>query len=358
VAWLVLDGERRGTTLDVVRRHLATVLPAPMVPADLVVVEDIPTLPSGKTDRAALPEPPSSAPSGTPPRDDAERAVAQIYADVLDLDAPPDVHTGFADLGGHSLLLAALRTRLGERLGVGVPVAELLARPTVAEVAELVRARGSGGDDGGAARLVPLRRAGGRPVLLLPGAGGVALPFGPLAGALPADRAVWAWQAPELADPSGAAPDLAAAVVDVLARIDELGGSVDLVGWSYGGCSPRRWRWRPRRGGGRSGRWCCSTRGRGRRPAWVRAGPGPRRPCPTDTVPEAPLVRARPRRSSPTCSASVPSTTPTDSRPPSPPVPTSPRSTRRRCSPARSATSSTPAPTSRRTRRNRCTGLP
>ena len=40
-----------------------------MVPSDLVVVDEIPTLPSGKTDRAALPEPPSSgtstgAPSG------------------------------------------------------------------------------------------------------------------------------------------------------------------------------------------------------------------------------------------------------------------------------------------------------
>ncbi|NMO90448.1 non-ribosomal peptide synthetase [Actinomycetospora sp. TBRC 11914] len=237
VAWLVLAGARRGTSLDVVRRHLTSVLPAPMVPADLVVVDGIPTLPSGKTDRAALPEPPSSSPAGTPPRDDAERAVAQVYADVLDLDAPPDVHAGFADLGGHSLLLAALRTRLRERLGVTVSVGELLRRPSAAEVAELVRGRpGPDDGEGGAApRLVPLRRAGGRPVLLLPGAGGVALPFGPLAGALPADRAVWALQAPELADASVAAPDLGAAVADVLARIDELGGVVDLVGWSYGG---------------------------------------------------------------------------------------------------------------------------
>ncbi|HEY2225646.1 alpha/beta fold hydrolase, partial [Actinomycetospora sp.] len=238
VAWLVLSGPGRATELNVVRRHLVEVLPAPMVPSDLVVVDEIPTLPSGKTDRAALPEPPSPGPAGTPPRDDAERSVADVYADVLGLDAPPDVHAGFVDLGGHSLLLAVLRTGLRERLGVTVSVAELMRRPTVAEVAGLVTDAPAGGSaEESAPRLVPLRRAPGRPVLLLPGAGGVALPFGPLAAALPAERAVWAWQGPELAAPDLAASDMAASVADVLARIDEVvpDGPVDLVGWSYGG---------------------------------------------------------------------------------------------------------------------------
>ncbi|MFC5065123.1 non-ribosomal peptide synthetase [Actinomycetospora atypica] len=227
VAWLVPSGRHVGESL--VRRHLTARLPAAMVPTDLVVVDALPTLPSGKIDRAALPEPPSAGAAATPPRDDAERAVAAVFADVLDLDGPPDVHTAFTDLGGHSLLLPVLRARLAEH-GVEVSVQELLARPTVAEVAPLLG--GSGGGPG--SRWVPLRRGEGRAVVLLPGAGGAALPYTALAASLP-DRPVWALQGAELLGVPG--PDTTTAVVDdVLAQLTALGaGPVDLVGWSYGG---------------------------------------------------------------------------------------------------------------------------
>ena len=232
VAWVV--GAR---DLDTVRRHLEDTLPAHLVPSELVALDAIPVLPTGKVDRAALPAPASSsdaAGSGTPPRTDAERAVAAVFAEVLDVE--PDrvgVDTVFADLGGYSLLLAVLRTRLVERLGLTVSVADLMRHSTVADVAALHDGAASSSD---AAAPVPLRRAEGRPLVLLPGAGGVVHPYTALTGAVPG-RAVWALPGRELADPGFAPDTLDDVAADQLARLREVVPHVpyDLAGWSFGG---------------------------------------------------------------------------------------------------------------------------
>jgi nonribosomal peptide synthetase DhbF len=235
VAWVVpTAGE---IDLDAVRRHLVATLPPAMVPADLVTVPAIPVLPTGKVDRAALPAPTGGADPVAAPRTEAERAVAAVYAEVLEV--PVDdvgVDTGFADLGGHSLLLAVLRTRLAERTGVRVSVAELLRRPTVAEAAELLDGVTPTGD-AAADRIVPLRRGTGRPVVLLPGAGGVAFPYSSLVAHLPADRPVWAVQGRELADPDFVPGSLDDVVDDHLAVVRSVvpDGPYDIVGWSFGG---------------------------------------------------------------------------------------------------------------------------
>ncbi|MDD7968998.1 alpha/beta fold hydrolase, partial [Actinomycetospora lemnae] len=239
VAWVVPG---TGGELDAVRTHLEQTLPAHMVPSDLVAVDTIPVLPTGKVDRAALPAP-SGAEGGTPPRTDAERDVAEVFAEVLDV-APEQVgvETAFADLGGHSLLLAVLRTRLTERLGLTVPVAELMRRPTVADVAALAEGMAEGTAEGtvtsgGPSDPVPLRRAPGRPLVLLPGAGGVVHPYTALAAQVPADRAVWALPGRELGDPAFAPATLDDVAADQLARLREVAptGPYDLAGWSFGG---------------------------------------------------------------------------------------------------------------------------
>ncbi|WP_433787065.1 amino acid adenylation domain-containing protein [Actinomycetospora sp. CA-101289] len=231
VAWVVpeADGD-----LDAVRRHLDDTLPAHLVPSELVALDAVPVLPTGKVDRAALPAPAGDTGGGTAPRTDAERAVAAVFAEVLDVEADRvGVDTAFADLGGHSLLLAVLRTRLAERLDLTVPVADLMRHPTVADVAALDDGAASGGDP---AAPVPLRRAEGRPLVLFPGAGGVVHPYTALTGAVPG-RAVWALPGRELADPGFAPDTLDDVAADQLARLREVvpHGPYDLAGWSFGG---------------------------------------------------------------------------------------------------------------------------
>ncbi|MBK0417418.1 hypothetical protein JD974_23740, partial [Chromobacterium haemolyticum] len=66
------------------RAALAAELPEHMLPAVIVTLERFPLTHHGKIDRAALPA--AQATSDAPrvdPRSDAERALAQIWADVL-----------------------------------------------------------------------------------------------------------------------------------------------------------------------------------------------------------------------------------------------------------------------------------
>ncbi|WP_345564337.1 amino acid adenylation domain-containing protein, partial [Nonomuraea rosea] len=121
------------------RAHLASRLPAYMIPAVFVPLGALPLTPNGKLDRNALPAPELlESGSGEEPRTPVERQVAEVFADVLGLDA---AGTGddFFLLGGHSLLAAKAAARLTGRLGVEVPVAMLFAHSTVAAFAAAVQ---------------------------------------------------------------------------------------------------------------------------------------------------------------------------------------------------------------------------
>ncbi|MFI6993150.1 amino acid adenylation domain-containing protein [Nonomuraea wenchangensis] len=125
-----------------VRERLAERLPAPMVPALVVPMESLPLTPNGKVDRKALPEPAApEAGAGDAPRTAAERAVAEVFAEVLDLPPGLGVEDDFFLLGGHSLLAARAAARITRRLGVEAPVAALFAHPTVAGFARALEER-------------------------------------------------------------------------------------------------------------------------------------------------------------------------------------------------------------------------
>jgi acyl carrier protein len=92
--------------------------------------------PNGKLDRAALPVPGFAA-RGRAPETPLEVALCEIFAEVLDVDAVGADDDLFA-LGGHSMLLVVLRTRIAERLGTELEIAEFFRTPTAAGLAALV----------------------------------------------------------------------------------------------------------------------------------------------------------------------------------------------------------------------------
>ena len=70
----------------------------------------------------------------TSPRNDVERSLSDIAADVLWLPTI-GIDEDFFALGGHSLLGAQLSIRIGEQFGIEVPLRSVFENPTVAEMA-------------------------------------------------------------------------------------------------------------------------------------------------------------------------------------------------------------------------------
>ncbi|MEN3304154.1 MAG: hypothetical protein V7603_356 [Micromonosporaceae bacterium] len=145
------------------RRHLATTLPDYMVPQAFVTLPRLPLSPNGKLDRRALPAPdaPATASAGyQPPRTDAERAIAGIWAEVLGI---PRVgrHDNFFELGGDSILSFRALTRLRGALGVHLPARALFDAQTVAGLAEALPTLPSNGNSQPIARV---SRDGGLPL--------------------------------------------------------------------------------------------------------------------------------------------------------------------------------------------------
>ncbi|WP_223765901.1 non-ribosomal peptide synthetase, partial [Corallococcus sp. AS-1-6] len=132
----VVSGE--GVDTAALRAAVQRQLPDYMVPAAIVVLPKLPLSANGKVDRKALPAPKartSEAPSITSHRNPLEKALADIWAEVLHLHTV-DIHGDFFELGGHSLLATQVVSRIRSTLGLEVPLGELFRSPTVASLAE------------------------------------------------------------------------------------------------------------------------------------------------------------------------------------------------------------------------------
>jgi amino acid adenylation domain-containing protein len=120
--------------VDDVRRRLATRLPAQLVPRFVVQLDALPLTPNGKVDREALPElaRPTRATADTTP---AERALAALWQQLLELDVAPAANDDFFDLGGDSLLALSLLAGIEDRFGTWLGASAVVESPTLAGMA-------------------------------------------------------------------------------------------------------------------------------------------------------------------------------------------------------------------------------
>ncbi|MFW9080021.1 amino acid adenylation domain-containing protein [Pseudomonas sp. P2757] len=109
-----------------IRASLKHSLPDYMVPAYLMVLEQIPLTPNGKVDRKGLPQPDASLLQQTyvAPVTELEQQTAQIWADVLKLERV-GMTDHFFELGGHSLLVTQVLSRVRQALQLDVPLKAL-----------------------------------------------------------------------------------------------------------------------------------------------------------------------------------------------------------------------------------------
>jgi amino acid adenylation domain-containing protein len=99
------------------REYLQERLPEYMQPAAMVLLDAFPLTPNGKIDHRALPAPmerPVLEQSYTVPETDIERALAAIWAEVLQFERV-GIHDKFFDLGGNSLLMVQVHSKLQKR---------------------------------------------------------------------------------------------------------------------------------------------------------------------------------------------------------------------------------------------------
>jgi non-ribosomal peptide synthetase-like protein len=139
-AYVVATAERgREVDHDSVLALLAARLPAYMVPASLDVLDELPTLPSGKVDRKRLPPPVSPlvrrGRARRPPRTPRERDVLAVVSRVFEHDVISTDDDFFLALGGYSLLAARLVSELRRALGLEVAIRDVYDHPSVEALA-------------------------------------------------------------------------------------------------------------------------------------------------------------------------------------------------------------------------------
>jgi amino acid adenylation domain-containing protein/FkbM family methyltransferase len=140
---------------DIVREHGRTLLPKHMLPSAVVVLPVLPLTPGGKVDRKALPMPARSADTArlVLPRTQREKALAQVWQDVLRIDRV-GIHENFFAVGGDSMLALRVVARAATA-GVSIRVRDLLEHQTIAELADLGPAEGASPVSASSATIAP-----------------------------------------------------------------------------------------------------------------------------------------------------------------------------------------------------------
>ena len=148
-----------GSAIDesTLRAHLRTTLPDYMIPQHFIVLNAMPRLPNGKTDRARLPAPaqaPSAADVQTSAGDDLERRV--LAAMTASLGSQLGLEDNFFEHGGHSLLAAQLIARLNRELERALPMRMVFEAQTPARLAAAIRMAGAAAAQADARRIARL----------------------------------------------------------------------------------------------------------------------------------------------------------------------------------------------------------
>ncbi|PSB40959.1 non-ribosomal peptide synthetase, partial [Chamaesiphon polymorphus] len=138
VAYLVTSDESLSSSQ--VRVFLKQRLPEYMVPAAIVTLDSMPLTPNGKVDRNALPTPDREwdlTIDFVLPSTPTQEAIAQMWLEVLGLEKV-GIHNNFFDLGGNSLLVTQLISRLRSAFDVELPIISLFEKQTIFELAESI----------------------------------------------------------------------------------------------------------------------------------------------------------------------------------------------------------------------------
>ncbi|BAV05297.1 amino acid adenylation domain-containing protein [Filimonas lacunae] len=222
------------------KEQLQALLPAYMVPQQVIRVTEIPLSPNGKTDKKQL---------GAIalqqlhqhhqrvmvlPETKEQKLLAEIWKDLLQLDKV-SIHDDFFELGGHSLTAVSVMVRIEKETGVRLPIATLFEHETIAKLASLIEEKDVAVQW---TSLVPIKSTGSKtPVYIIHGSGLNVLMFHSIIKNFAPDRPLYGIQALGL---DGTDPEITS-IEDVAARYiadmrqQNPDGPYIFLGYSLGG---------------------------------------------------------------------------------------------------------------------------
>ncbi|HEX7333867.1 MAG TPA: amino acid adenylation domain-containing protein [Pyrinomonadaceae bacterium] len=128
---------RESEMIAEVKQHLRDKLPPYMVPSSFVLVSEWPLTSNGKLDKRALVEVKEGRGgdenSYVAPRTPVEEIIAGIFSEVLSVERV-GIYDNFFDLGGHSLLVTLVVSRLREAFHVELPFRTVFDSPSVVDL--------------------------------------------------------------------------------------------------------------------------------------------------------------------------------------------------------------------------------
>ncbi|MEL6441867.1 MAG: amino acid adenylation domain-containing protein [Cyanobacteria bacterium J06621_8] len=235
VAYVASDDPSLSTTQ--LQSDLQQKLPEYMAIAHWVILQDLPLTRNGKIDRKALPAvefSPTQTEEFIPPRDAIEMQLVQIWSKLLNLTSV-GVTQNFFNLGGNSLLAVHLTTEIQQQFHQALPIATLLAHPTISDIARLLRSSNTAIPW---STLVPIQPQGDRPPLFcIHPFGGNVFCYQDLSRHLGTQQPLYGLQAaalnPEL-EAHTSIESMAAHYIQTIKTVQPQ-GPYYLCGWSMGG---------------------------------------------------------------------------------------------------------------------------
>ncbi|HVI44932.1 MAG TPA: amino acid adenylation domain-containing protein [Chitinophaga sp.] len=125
-------------TVQDIRSYLGNSLPAYMLPAHYVQLEEFPLNTNRKVDRHRLPDPAgagaASAAAYVAPGNELEEKLVAMWQEVLGKNKI-GIRDNFFELGGHSLSAIRLRTQIHQEFNVAIRLEEMYNKATIEEIA-------------------------------------------------------------------------------------------------------------------------------------------------------------------------------------------------------------------------------
>ncbi|AEY66940.1 non-ribosomal peptide synthetase [Clostridium sp. BNL1100] len=142
IAYVIPKTKETDTVM--LRAYLRERLPDYMIPSYFVKLDSFPMTPNNKIDRKALPIPEKTTQGANSdtiqPSNEVQKTVSDVWKEVLGRETI-GINENFFDLGGHSLLLAKVRSKISKTMNIDLQVMDLFKYPTVNTLSEYLEQR-------------------------------------------------------------------------------------------------------------------------------------------------------------------------------------------------------------------------